>query len=754
MTETLDRSASLFDQEELLVAPKPARNGTNGDDSITIASNGTKLESCRGGTATTSKVKSTKKLPAVKPVMSPYEVCYCAEDEEPLFQELQTTLMDDPYCVCRKLYRCICQSKLTYSDVWLSEGLVHETKVGIPTPSTLVLCLNHTTFGKADLAVLKQMAQALGLEGMVKKFAEALRLANASPAGGGQLYHYPKIENPASTLRVPKKEVIKSLLFLSRVYCAKNYFKKSFEDAGGNLEQKVRRCLDICEENASFAPVAKKKRHCVEKLEGGGGSKEGEFEPAPAKRRRVAEAMNELVAIKQSMAVTKETKEEPDVMTTSAILAKFDELEDYFRSGLQAVQELREEVCRKDAIYKKALNDKIWGSAPPISTPSSRHGCKQVKHQSPLKDDGGDDDDDDNFSVEDTEFSRSRSGTRKWDKVIDEEEEEHDELETPAPIKPDLAQPMSIKVKTSKMKTTQIVCLENHIESKPVEFSAKKYGEGGIASKANKFSEENPSENKTVSQNDDDVFKVDKAVEKRIRELVRESVWRKIKIIKSDDHLQKVARFIANLLTGGLDSLGMPLETWTQIYGPVIKAAFGTHRCKVRDAMKKAAEEYMDKNGGSLFSVGDLLKLRKSETDTELEAFQWLWESFLECVSRKSYWATHKHKTIISEKTIIGDTQDALVLKSDEAYCLLMFENCRDKWMAGWHNSKHGTTIVCHTLYTPPGRKPDSYSLLNSAGKERWGELLKHVKEDRASDQGNEAEKRMLQRIQRQHGLL
>ena len=73
---------------------------------------------------------------------------------------------------------------------------------------------------------------------------------------------------------------------------------------------------------------------------------------------------------------------------------------------------------------------------------------------------------------------------------------------------------------------------------------------------------------------------------------------------------------------------------------------------------------------------------------------------------------------------------------------------------AGWQNSKHGTTSVPPTLYTPPGRKLDSYSLLNSAGKERWGELLKHVKKDRAADQGNQAEKRMLQRIQRHHGLL
>ena len=148
----------------------PAAAAASDDSSSTVASSGGRSKRAPSPKAGVGRTTATK---AVK---SPYEVGYCAEDEELLFVELQERL-EDRLCHSRKLYRLIASSKLTYSDSWLSEGWVHETNVGIPPPSTLVVCLNNSTFGKADLAVLKKMAKELGLPGMVQKLVAAMGVA-------------------------------------------------------------------------------------------------------------------------------------------------------------------------------------------------------------------------------------------------------------------------------------------------------------------------------------------------------------------------------------------------------------------------------------------------------------------------------------------------------------------------------------------------------------------------------------------------
>jgi hypothetical protein len=83
---------------------------------------------------------------------------------------------------------------------------------------------------------------------------------------------------------------------------------------------------------------------------------------------------------------------------------------------------------------------------------------------------------------------------------------------------------------------------------------------------------------------------------------------------------------------------------------------------------------------GNLLSMDRLTKLRRAETQEEIDAGNWFFGEFLECVAGKRGWGKQKYFQKVST-AVDRETNEALVTVSDEAFALLMLENYREKWL-------------------------------------------------------------------------
>ena len=92
----------------------------------------------------------------------------------------------------------------------------------------------------------------------------------------------------------------------------------------------------------------------------------------------------------------------------------------------------------------------------------------------------------------------------------------------------------------------------------------------------------------------------------------------------------------------------------------------------------KTMPKFQEK-GKELFTMEELCKLRRAETEREKEASYWFFGKFLSCVVGKQQWSVQKQYQLISQATMMGSS-DKLVTISNEAFTLLMYGNYEDKW--------------------------------------------------------------------------
>jgi len=207
---------------------------------------------------------------SVERVTTPYEIGYCVEDEEPLFDAFQEALLEPNHKagLCR-LYQAIQHTKLLYSESWLDTNIVGDTAFppNVISPEIIVVCLQPRRFPRADVPVLKGLIKKLGMEAMVKKLVVEKLVGHKK---------YPKTAREASSLlynmnkvsEAKRREILKTILFLARVYCTVNFFDErntnnngsnsnnqlstSMEQrCGPNLMGKIEKGLQVLEENTS-----------------------------------------------------------------------------------------------------------------------------------------------------------------------------------------------------------------------------------------------------------------------------------------------------------------------------------------------------------------------------------------------------------------------------------------------------------------------------------------------------------------------
>ncbi|KAI2492752.1 hypothetical protein MHU86_21795 [Fragilaria crotonensis] len=242
-----------------------------------------------------------------------------------------------------------------------------------------------------------------------------------------------------------------------------------------------------------------------------------------------------------------------------------------------------------------------------------------------------------------------------------------------------------------------------------------------------------------------------KFVTQRVNTFVKATLFRKIKFINTDNSFQRAMKLV-------MDHEDVPPQhrlNFQRTYESVFNEALNSKRsaCEQsggRIARKTIAE--FETSGEAFFTMDEVSKLRRANTDRERKAFFWFFGTFLECVSGKRHWGGKKYLELVSKaKDKDGGGRNNVVTKSDEAFALLIFENYVDKWIL----QVQGTVPVnaanaggkprMKGKYTGKSSGHCKYGGWSPEGIVRFNELKKLVEEDRVCPQAETMEKELLE---------
>ena len=233
----------------------------------------------------------------------------------------------------------------------------------------------------------------------------------------------------------------------------------------------------------------------------------------------------------------------------------------------------------------------------------------------------------------------------------------------------------------------------------------------------------------------------------RIKALVTTKVFRKIKFISNDEMLREAMDWV-------MKKENVPQAkrlTYRLVYESVFNDSLNAKRSTCETAGRMIVVDKTIPNfkeqGKELFTIEELCKLRRAETEREKEAFFWFFGEFLSCVVGKRQWSAHKKYQLISQATMTGSS-DKLVTISDEAFALLMYENYFDKWTTQANATAAGSVQrerkAIRGKYTVQNSGTCKYDGWSIDGMNRFNDLYALVKEDRKSPQAPAMEKEFL----------
>ena len=233
----------------------------------------------------------------------------------------------------------------------------------------------------------------------------------------------------------------------------------------------------------------------------------------------------------------------------------------------------------------------------------------------------------------------------------------------------------------------------------------------------------------------------------RIKAFITSKIFRKIKFISNDDMLREAMDWV-------MKHEKVPQEKrlmYRVVYESVFNESLNAKRSACETAGRKiVVDETMPKfqeKGKALFTMEELCKLRRAETEREKEASFWFFGEFLSCVVGKRQWIVQKKYQLISQATMTGSS-DKLATISDETFALLMYENYEDKWTKQG-NEQAGQSVqsgkkVIWGKFTVQNSGTCKYGGWSHAGMRRFNELYDLVVEDRACPQAAAVEKEFL----------
>jgi hypothetical protein len=247
----------------------------------------------------------------------------------------------------------------------------------------------------------------------------------------------------------------------------------------------------------------------------------------------------------------------------------------------------------------------------------------------------------------------------------------------------------------------------------------------------------------------------------RVRAFVKAELFRKIKFVNNDAMFQRAINLVMDRENVAHHQRGR----FQMIYESTFNDALNQKRSSCEQSAGDIVREsivLLRESGSEMFTMEELCKLRRSQTEREQEAFLWFFGAYLESVCGKRNWGKKKGLWLISEATEVGG-RAKMVTKSDEAFALLIFENYIDKWAsttpdAGAEgddnvpgNGGHEVPVQgkkkqskVRGLYTSKKSGHCKYGGWSREGVSRFNELYRLVHEDRACPQAAAMERKLL----------
>jgi hypothetical protein len=103
----------------------------------------------------------------------------------------------------------------------------------------------------------------------------------------------------------------------------------------------------------------------------------------------------------------------------------------------------------------------------------------------------------------------------------------------------------------------------------------------------------------------------------------------------------------------------------------------------------------------------EMLRQCYKGTEEDLEAYVWIFGSFMESVSEKRGWGKKKYREEVSKAQVkgVGEIITMLVTMCDEAFALLLYEDCIDEWMKKYHMEREITVATDDATGNKEGRE-------------------------------------------------
>ena len=259
-----------------------------------------------------------------------------------------------------------------------------------------------------------------------------------------------------------------------------------------------------------------------------------------------------------------------------------------------------------------------------------------------------------------------------------------------------------------------------------------------------------------------------KFVTQRVTTFVKSELFRKIKFINSDASFQKAFKLVMD----HEDVSPRHRVNFQMTYETVFNEALNSKRSSCEQAGGKIVRKTIAKfeeSGEDFFTIDELTKLRRANTDRERKAFFWFFGTFLECVCGRRNWGKLvKCTALVSQAKDKDGGPNRVVTKSDEAFALLIFENYVNKWKmqkavpvddANANNAgadEREATIQKQPRQTGTytGQKSGhcKYGGWSHDGMVRFNELYKLVVDDRACLQAEAMEKELREFCRSEYG--
>jgi hypothetical protein len=265
----------------------------------------------------------------------------------------------------------------------------------------------------------------------------------------------------------------------------------------------------------------------------------------------------------------------------------------------------------------------------------------------------------------------------------------------------------------------------------------------------------------TVTQDAAAILKTNQELLKACKEMTKTKLWRYRKFIADPEDEAKAAEFVLTQLNLPEMERKNARASLIKTYKSQIKKALYGHKSYVAQEFKKAAFKILEKDDGKLLNPEQIKKCitRDIKTEDDMAAFQWYWEVLLaKMIGAKEWDSSVRYYNTISQARDSENDKERLVSISDEAMCLLLWENCYERWLTEhtWDqddDNKGKTKPKWAGKYTNSNLGQQQWGGWKPEGYEAFNTYFLLVKAARKDPNSLKVEKSCLQILRLKHNI-